>query len=117
VRDAGEVAKDGVEGCGGVEEGRGKGAEARRELGVEAGVGGLEEPAAEFCIGDGGAWWWWSMGKEEGIWGSRGRKEGGRLLTVTGGVGGEGFYSHCCFSDALRAPALFLSPPPLRVRA
>jgi hypothetical protein len=88
VRDAGEVAEDGVEGCGGVEEGRGKGAEARRELGVEAGVGGLEEPAAEFCIGDdGGAWWWWwSMGKAEGIWGDRG-EEGGVRGAPTHGYG------------------------------
>jgi hypothetical protein len=71
VRDAGEAAGDGAEGCGGVGEAREECAEARRELGVEAGVGGLEEdPAAELCIGDGAWWWWWWNG------GSRGRGEG-----------------------------------------
>jgi hypothetical protein len=56
-----------VEACDGAAEGREVGApEARRELGVDAGVGGLEDAAA-FCIGDGGGvkwwwWWWWSMG-------------------------------------------------------
>jgi hypothetical protein len=70
VRDAGEAGEAGAEGCGGVDEARGECAEARRELGVEAGVGGF--PAAELCIGD-GCWWRWSMcGGRETEWGDLG---------------------------------------------
>lgn len=51
----------GREGCGAAEETREDGAAARRDDGVDAGVGGLED--AEFSIGDrgggGGRWWWW----------------------------------------------------------
>lgn len=66
-----------VEACDGVAEGREEGApEASRELGVDAGVGGLEDaPVAVFSIGDGGGvrwwWWWWSMGARSGF-GDRG---------------------------------------------
>jgi len=73
------VGADAVaEACDGVAECREEGApEASLELGVDAGVGGLEDaPAAVFSIGDGGGgvkWWWWSMGGEEWIWGSGGR--------------------------------------------
>jgi hypothetical protein len=50
-----------VEACDGVAECREEGApEASRELGVDAGVGGLEDaPAAVFSIGDGGGVKWW----------------------------------------------------------
>jgi hypothetical protein len=75
-----------VEACDGAAEGREVGApEARRELGVDAGVGGLEDAAA-FCIGDGGGvkwwWWWWSMGGRGvvdlgiGGWGDATAREG-----------------------------------------
>jgi hypothetical protein len=55
VREAGVGADAGADACVGVAEWREDGAEARRELGVDAGVGGFEDgPAAEFSIGDGG---------------------------------------------------------------
>ena len=47
------------EGCGGVEERREDGAEANREEGVEAGVGGLEDAVFSIGDGDGGGGWWW----------------------------------------------------------
>jgi hypothetical protein len=49
VREAGAGADAGADACGGVAEWRGDGADARRELGVDAGVGGFED--AEFSIG------------------------------------------------------------------
>jgi hypothetical protein len=63
--------------CGGVDEARDECVEARRELGVEVGVGSLEEgPVAELCIGDGAlgcCWWRWSMrGGTETEWGDLG---------------------------------------------
>lgn len=49
MREAGAGADAGADACGGVAEWRGDGADARRELGVDAGVGGFED--AEFSIG------------------------------------------------------------------
>jgi hypothetical protein len=107
VREAGAGADAAADACGGVAAWREDGADARRELGVDAGVGGFEDaPAAEFPIGGGGGGGvgvrWWSIGGA------------GRGSADNGGIGDRGDcgasatgWVMCVTTDCLRAPALF----------
>jgi hypothetical protein len=88
VREAGvvgaEVEEDDGRGGAPEEDGQADCApEARREEGVDAGVGGFELAAsADDWDGDGGRWCWWCSMAELGI---------GRRMGVWGGDGDMGF--------------------------
>jgi hypothetical protein len=98
VREAGAGADAAADACGGVAAWREDGAEARRELGVDAGVGGFEDaPAAEFSIGDGvggvGVRWWSIGGAGRGSADNGGNWGSGRLRCECDGVGDVCNYS------------------------